>query len=122
MAQANIKIADYAPQEGVNKAYVIKTAKSFNSGVVTKYANKYIDTNKSANREVIKRIASGVEGITYTIRFSISKKAGESANVSYVFIGEDDASIIESVQTYATAAEFLADLAYIDTQIATLFK
>lgn len=121
MAQANVNVADYTPQAGVDKAYVLRTAKSFNDGNVTKYANKYIVFNKSANREIVKRIASGVDGLIYTIRFSINKRANQNATVSYLFIGEEGANVIESVQEYATAADFLADLAFIDTQLETIF-
>ena len=121
MAQANINIADYAPQAGVDKAYVIRTAKQFNDVNVTKYGKKYIDTNKSANKEIVKRIASGVEGVIYTIKFAVHKKAGQNAEVTYLFIAEEGANIIESVQTYATYADFKSDLDYIDTQIEALF-
>ena len=122
MAQSKIKIADYAPAAGVDKAYVIKTSDSFSSGVVTKYAKKYIETSKSANREVIKRIASGAEELVYTVRFNIHKKAGENAVVTYLFIGEDGANIIESIQEYTTYDEFASDLEYIDAQLKVLFK
>ena len=122
MAQSKIKIADYAPAAGVDKAYVIKTSDSFSAGVVTKYAKKYIETTKSVNREVIKRIASGAEELVYTVRFNIHKKAGEAATVTYLFIAEGDANIIESVQEYSTYAEFASDLEYIDAQLKVLFK
>ena len=121
MAQANIQVADYTPAAGVDKAYVLKTAKAFNYTNVTKYAKKYIDTNKSANKEIIKRIASGVEGIVYTVRFAIRKKAGQNAEVTYLFIAEDGAEVISSVQSYASYADFETDLAFIDEQLASIF-
>lgn len=122
MAQSNIKVADYTPAAGVNKANVVKLSDGFSSGVVTKYAKKYIDSSKASVREVIKRIASGKEGVTYTIKYHINKKANEDAEVTYLFIVEDDANMIESVQSYASSADFLNDLAFIDAQVAKIFK
>ena len=119
MAVKNIIVNDYTVPAGVQNESVIEAAIKFNTNTISKYALKYIGTEKNCTREVVKRIASGVEGVTYTIRFSI-KKAGATATVDYEFIAPD-ITIILSNQGYKVASSFNTDMEYINDAITKTF-
>jgi len=120
MATKNIIINDYTVPVGVNKKSVRETIIKFNNNTISSFANKYIGTDKICNREMIKRISSGVEGVTYTIRFSI-KKSTATASVSYELIAHD-MNIIESNQGYKVTNTFNTDMEFINNAILNIFK
>ena len=121
MAVKNITVNTYEIPSGINKSDVVTAAVRFNTNSIESYCNKYIGTDKSTRRRLIKKIVSGVEGLTYTILFVFEKAASEDAKISYTF-SVDDYTIIESDQSYSSVSEFSADIEYINTSIENLFK
>ena len=121
MATSLIEIADYAPAEGENKANTVTVVEKFNNNVVLVQCKKYIGTTRTCNRDLIKRVGSGIPGAIYTVHLGILKKVGKDVKVTYEFLDPEDASIIVSKQSYATVEEFEADMSYINEQIERLF-
>lgn len=121
MATSLIEIADYAPAEGETKANTVTVVEKFNNNVVLVQCKKYIGTSRTCNRDLIKRVGSGIPGAIYTVHLGILKKAGKDVQVTYEFLDPEDASIIVSKQSYATVEEFEADMSYINEQIEGLF-
>ena len=121
MATSLIKIADYAPAEGETKANTITVVEKFNNNVVLVQCKKYIGTTRTCNRDLIKRVGSGIPGAIYTVHLGILKKAGKDVKVTYEFLDPEGASIIVSKQSYSTVDEFEADMNYINEQIEGLF-
>ena len=119
MAVNDITVNTYQPPKGLNKSNVITAAVGFTKNI-NSYCNKYIGTNKSNGRRLIKKIFSGIEGINYTINFSFAKESLEDANISYI-LSEGDNIIIESNQSYSTASELDTDIEYIILQIDKIF-
>ena len=93
----------------------------FNNNVVLVQCKKYIGTSRTCNRDLIKRVGSGIPGAIYTVHLGILKKVGKDVQVTYEFLDPEDASIIVSKQSYATVEEFEADMSYINEQIERLF-
>ena len=120
MAVANITVNSYEVPAGVEKSDVIAAAVKFNTSTIESYCNKYIGTSKSGRRKLLKKIASGVEGVVYTISFAFEKASSGDAHISYS-LSVSDFVIIESDQSYSTVSEFSADIDYINTQIETVF-
>lgn len=120
MAIKNIIVNDYTVPAGVNGENVITTAIKFLENTCTKYAVKYIGTDKNCSREVIKRIATDVSGVSYTVRFNI-KKTGAEAMVICEFIAHD-IDIVLSDQAYTTVSSFNTDMEYIKTAITNTFR
>ena len=120
MAVNDITVNTYNPPKGLDKSNVIISAVSFNKNINESYCKKYIGTNKSNGRRLIKKIFSGLEGIIYTINFSFDKASSEDANISYI-LSEGDNIIIESNQSYSTTSEFDTDIEYIILQIEKIF-
>ena len=121
MTTSSIEIADYAPAEGENKANTVTVVEKFNNNVVLVQCKKYIGTSRTCNRDLIKRVGSGIPGAIYTVHLGILKKAGKDVKVTYEFLDPEDASIIVSKQSYATVEEFEADMSFINEQIERLF-
>lgn len=121
MATSLIKIADYVPAEGETKAKTISVVEKFNNNVVLVQTKKYIGTTRTCNRDLIKRVGSGIPDAIYTVHLGILKKVGKDVQVTYEFLDPEDASIIVSKQSYATVEEFEADMSYINEQIERLF-
>ena len=121
MATSLIEIADYAPAEGETKANTITVVEKFNNNVVLVQCKKYIGTSRTCNRDLIKRVGSGIPGAIYTVHLGILKKVGKDVNVTYEFLDPEGASIIVSKQSYSTVDEFEADMNYINEQIEGLF-
>ena len=119
MAVNDITVNTYQPPKGLNKSDVITAAVGFTKNI-NSYCKKYIGTNKSNGRRLIKKIFSGIEGIIYTINFSFDKASSEDANISYI-LSEGDNIIIESNQSYSTVSELDTDIEYIILQIDKIF-
>jgi hypothetical protein len=120
MAVAEITVNAYEVPTGVEKSNVITAAVKFNNSTIEEYCKKYIGTSKSGRRKLLKKIASGVEGVFYTISFSFEKASSGDANISYS-LSDGEAIIILSDQSYSTMSEFSADMDYIDNQIESVF-
>lgn len=120
MAIKNIIINDYTVPAGVNGEAVITTALKFLDNTCIKYAAKYIGTEKNCSREVVKRIATDVDGVSYTVRFNI-KKTSTEAMVICEFIAHD-IDIVLSDQAYTTLSSFNTDMEYIKDAITNTFR
>lgn len=120
MATKNIIVNDYDVPTGVNKKSVRETIIKFNNTNITSFAKSFIGTDKTCNREMIKRIDSGKEGVTYTIKFSI-KKTNATATAVYKLIAHDF-NIIENDQGYKVISTFNTDLEFINNAVLNIFK
>ena len=121
MAVNKITVNAYDVPKKVKKSDVATAAVQFNTNTIESYSNKYIGTSKSARRKLIKKIASGVASVVYTVYFLFEKGLEDDAHISYS-LSEGDNVIIESDQTYSTTSDFSTDIEYINTQIQTVFK
>ena len=121
MAVANITVNTYEVPAGVDKSSVVAAASKFNTNTIESYCIKYIGTSKSARKKLLKKIASGVDGVIYTISFLFEKSSSGNAQISYT-LSEDDVVIIDSDQSYTTVSEFSADMSYINNQIQSVFS
>lgn len=120
MAVADITVNTYQVPTGVDKSDVITAAVKFNTSTIESYCNKYIGTSKSGRRKLLKKIASGVEDVYYTISFLFEKASSSDAQISYT-LSDGDFVIIESDQSYSSKSEFSADIDYISNQIESVF-
>lgn len=121
MATSLIEIADYVPAEGETKAKTVSVVEKFNNNVVLVQTKKYIGTTRTCNRDLIKRVGSGIPDAIYTVHLGILKKAGQDVKITYEFLDPDGAAIITNKQSYPTFDEFDADIKYINEQIERLF-
>ena len=121
MATSAITVNDYTKPKGCDGTPVINTAQSFNANPVSSFCRNYIGTSRSCSRDLIKKIPSGVEGISYTIHFSIVKSGMNPAQILYIF-SSPEGVIISSQQEYSNVADFTADINFIDKTISDIFS
>lgn len=120
MAVAAITVNEYNKPAGVNAADVVEVTKNFNADPVVSFCEKYIGQNRTCNRDLIKKVRSGVEELSYTIHFAIVKSGNEPAKISYTF-SSPDAIIISSEQEYEKAEDFVEDINFINESIEKIF-
>ena len=122
MAVDNIIVKPYEVPIGVDKSEVITTALKFNTDTIESFCTKYIGTSKAGRRKLLKKIASGVDDVVYTISFLFEKAPSGYAVISYS-VSIDDYNIISlDSQLYFTISEFTLDIDYINDRIKSVFK
>jgi hypothetical protein len=122
MAVDNIIVKPYEVPIGVDKSEVITTALKFNTDTIESFCTKYIGTSKVGRKKLLKKIASGVDDVVYTISFLFEKAPSGYAVISYS-LSIDDYNIISlEDQLYFTISEFTLDIDYINDTIKSVFK
>ena len=122
MAVENIIVKPYEVPIGVDKSEVITTALKFNTDTIESFCTKYIGTSKVGKRKLLKKIASGVDDVVYTISFLFEKAPSGYAVISYSLSNGDYDIISLDGQSYYTISEFTLDIDYINDTIKSVFK
>ena len=122
MAVDSITVKPYEVPTDVDKSEVITTALKFNTDTIESFCTKYIGTSKVGRRKLLKKIASGVDDVVYTISFLFEKAPSGYAVISYSLSIDDYDIISLEDQLYFTISEFTLDIDYINDRIKSVFK
>jgi hypothetical protein len=122
MAVDNIIVKPYEVPIGVDRSEVIATALKFNTDTIESFCTKYIGTSKVGRRKLLKKIASGVDNMVYTISFLFEKASSGNAVISYSLSNGDYDIISLDGQSYYTISEFTLDIDHINDTIKSVFK
>jgi len=122
MATTSIIVNPYEVPAGLDGSNVVTNIVKFNNNTILPYCRKFIGTNKSAKRKLIKKIATNLEDIVYTITFIFEKNMNSGAVVSYtISVPDANSNIIQSNQEYSTISEFEEDIEFINNQSDIIF-
>lgn len=117
MATQNIIVNDYELPEGIAEDAVKAAILNFNVETVKDYCDRYIGTDKTCNRSLVKKIAA-LGNYVYMIRFTITK-TNEVASILYELSCGDQ--IIYNNQEYTTIEEFDNDINFINDNVNRIF-